>query len=112
MTAPTVMAATQLSETPTNTPVPAAVDAVNGNISPNSGRTVFRIKNSDSGGSHTVTFDSIVVKDGLALADRVVTVPASGDVEVSGLRTDVFGAQVTWLASDGTHVTVSVTEPG
>lgn len=112
MTAPTAMAAVQLSETPVTTPVPGAVDAVNGNISPNTGRTVFRIKNSDSGGSHTVTFTSIVTEDNLALANRIVTVPISGDVSVSGLPPAIFGSQTEWLASDGTHVTVSVTEPG
>jgi hypothetical protein len=105
------MASTQLSQTPVSTPVPGAVDAVNGNISTNTGSTVFRIKNSDTA-THTVTFDTIVSEDGLALANMVITVPASGDIEISGLPTQVFGSQVTWLASDGTHITVSVVEPG
>ena len=107
----TVMASTQLSQTPVTTPVPGAVDAVNGNVTPNSGATVFRLKNSDSVSTHTVTFTSNVVEDSLALADLVVTVPISGDVTLSQLPVDVFGAQVSWLASDGTHLTVSVVEP-
>lgn len=111
MTAPTAMAATHLSQTPVSTPVPAAVDAVNGNISGNTGATIFRLKNSDSAATHTVTFDTIVVEDGLTLEDLVITIPESGDVEISGLQTEYFGANVTWLASDGTHVTVSVVEP-
>ena len=107
----TPMASTQLSQTPVATPVPGAVDAVNSNISTNTGATVFRLKNSDTAASHTVTFNSIVTEDNLALADLVVTVPISGDVSLAGLPVDVFGAQITWLASDGTHLTVSVTEP-
>jgi hypothetical protein len=107
----TVMAATQLSQTPVTTPVPAAVDATNGNVTPNSGATVFRLKNSDSAATHTVTFYSIVTEDSLSLANLVVTVPISGDVTLSQLPVDVFGAQVSWLASDGTHITVSVIEP-
>jgi hypothetical protein len=105
------MAATQLSRAFTNTPVPAAVDAVNGNVSPNTGKTIFRLKNSDSGATHTVTFDTIVAEDGLELANLVITIPESGDGEISDLDTKTFGSQVTWLASDGTHVTVSVVEP-
>jgi hypothetical protein len=105
------MASTQLSQTPVTTPVPGAVDATNGNISVNTGATVFRIKNSDTAASHTVTFTSIVTEDSLALADLVVTVAISGDVSLSQLPVDVFGSQVSWLASDGTHLTVSVTEP-
>jgi hypothetical protein len=107
----TVMASTQLSQTPVSTPVPAAVDAVNGNISVNTGATVFRLKNSDSGATQTVTFYSIVTEDSLALANLVVTIPETGDVSLSQLPVDVFGSQVSWLASSSTYVTVSVTEP-
>lgn len=107
----TVMASTQLSQTPVTTPVPGAVDATNGNVSVNTGATVFRLKNSDSVSTHTVTFYSIVTEDSLALANLVITVPVSGDVSLSQLPVDVFGSQVSWLASDGTHLTVSVVEP-
>src|ERR1700683_1377369 len=103
----TVMAATQLSQTPVTTPVPGAVDATNGNVTPNSGATVFRLKNSDSGSTHTRALTSTAVGGGLGLADLVGTVPISGDVTLSQLPVDVFGAQVSWLASDGTHLTVS-----
>ena len=107
----TPMASTQLSQTPVTTPVPGAVDAVNGNISVNTGATVFRLKNSDGSATHTVTFYSIVTEDSLSLANLVITVPISGDASLSQLPVDVFGSQVSWLASDGTHLTVSVVEP-
>ena len=108
----TPMASTVLSQSPVTTPVPGAVDAINGNISSNTGSTVFRIKNTDSVATHTVTFDTIVTEDNLTLSNMVITVPISGDVSISGLPTAIFGSQVSWLASDGTHLTVSVTEPG
>ena len=114
VTAPTAMAATHLSQTPVSTPTPAAVDAVNGNITPNSGRTVFRIKSTDGAATHTVTFQSVVTADNAALQmpGLVVTIPISGDVQVSDFDPVTFGAQMTWLASDATHLTVSAIEPG
>lgn len=113
MTAPTPMAATVLSQTPVSTPTPAATDGTNGNISGNTGSTIFRLKNSDSAAAHTVTFDSIITEDAgaLTLSDLVITVPISGDVQISGLQTSLFGANVTWKVSDATHVTVSVIQP-
>jgi len=107
----TPMASTQLSQTPVSTPVPGAVDGTNGNVSVNTGATVFRLKNSDSGATQTVTFYTIVTEDGLSLENLVITIPESGDVSISGLPVDVFGSQVSWLASSATYVTVSVTEP-
>jgi len=109
--AATPIAVTQLSQSPTTTPTPGATDAVNGNICPNSGKTVFRFKNSDTN-PHNVTFVPIVTEDGLALQSLPIAVPASGDIEVSGFQVNVFGAQITFNSSDGTHITCSVTEPG
>jgi len=94
----TAIAAVQLSQTPTADPTNVACDAVNGNITPNSGATCFRLQNSDTA-SHTVVFSSIVVEDSLALADLTVTIGASDVVWVSQLPVDVFGAQVSYLAS-------------
>lgn len=107
----TPMAATQLSQTPVTAPTPATVDAVNGNITPNSGATIFELKNTDTA-THTVTFDTIVTDDGLDLANLVITVPASSTVMVSGLPPSVFGSNVQWLASSATYITAAVIEPG
>jgi hypothetical protein len=105
----TVIAAVQLSQTPTADPTNVACDAVNGNITPNSGATCFRIQNSDTA-SHTLVFTSIVVEDSLALADLTVTIGASGVVWVSQLPVDIFGAQVSYLASNAL-VKVTAFEP-
>ena len=87
---------------------------MNSNITPNTGRTVFHLKNTDSAATHTVTFQSILTADGgtLQMPGKIVTIPESGDVMVSGFDPSTFGAQMTWLASDGTHVTVGIVEPG
>jgi hypothetical protein len=105
----TVINSVQLSQTPTVDPTNVACDAVNGNITPNTGATCFRIQNSDTA-SHTVVFTSIVVEDSLALADLTVTVAASAVLWVSQLPVDIFGAQVSYLASNAL-VKVTAFEP-
>lgn len=107
--AATAFASLQLSRTQTADPTNTACDAVNGNITPNTGATVFRLQNSDTS-SHTVTFTTIPVEDGLDLADLVVTVAASAIVWLSGFDVDVFGAQMTYTASSA-MVKVSALEP-
>ena len=105
----TNIASVQLSQTPTADPTNVACDAVNGNISVNTGATCFRFQNSDTA-SHTVVLTSIVVEDSLALADLTITIGASGIVWVSALPVDVFGAQISYLASNAL-VKVTVFEP-
>lgn len=105
----TAIASVQLSQTPTADPTNAVCDAVNGNISVNTGATCFRFQNSDTA-SHTVTFVSNVVEDNLALADLTITIAASGVVWLSGLPVDIFGAQVSYTASNAL-VKVTAFEP-
>jgi hypothetical protein len=105
----TNIASVQLSQTPTADPTNVACDAVNGNISTNTGATCFRFQNSDTA-SHTVVLTSNVVEDSLALADLTVTVAASAIVWVSQLPVDIFGSQLSYLASNAL-VKVTVFEP-
>ncbi len=105
----TAIASVQLSQTPTADPDNVACDAVNGNISVNTGATCFRFQNSDTA-SHTVVLDSIVTEDSLALANLTITIAASSIVWVSALPVDVFGAQVSYAASSAL-VKVTVFEP-
>jgi hypothetical protein len=105
----TNIASVQLSQTPTADPTNAACDAVNGNISVNTGATCFRLQNSDTA-SHTVVFTSIVTEDSLALADLTITLGASAVEWLSGLPVDIFGAQISYLASNAL-VKVTVFEP-
>jgi hypothetical protein len=107
--AATNIASVQLSQTPTADPTNVACDAVNGNISVNTGATCFRFQNSDTA-SHTVVIDSIVTEDSLALADLTITVGASDIVWVSQLPVDIFGAQISYLASNAL-VKVTAFEP-
>jgi hypothetical protein len=75
MAATAIMSA-QLSRAVTPDPAGTACDTVNGNITTNTGATIFRVHNTDTA-SHTLTFVSIPTEDGLALADLVITIPAS-----------------------------------
>lgn len=105
----TAIASVQLSQTPTADPTNTPCDAVNGNISVNTGATCFRIQNADTA-SHTLTFVSNVVEDNLALADLTITIAASGVEWISALPVDIFGAQVSYTASNAL-VKVTVFEP-
>lgn len=107
--AATNIASVQLSQTPTADPTNVACDAVNGNISTNTAATCFRLQNSDTA-SHTVVFTSNVVEDSLDLADLTITIAASSTVWVSQLPVGIFGAQVSYLASNAL-VKVTVFEP-
>jgi hypothetical protein len=105
----TPIASTQLSRTPLADPSGTFADATNGNITPNSGATVFRLNNTDTA-SHTVTFTSIPTEDGLALADLVVTVGASSVVWVSAFDEETFGSQCTYTANSAL-IKVTALEP-
>ena len=107
MTSPTPINSNQLSRTPLTDPAGTFCDAVNSNITPNSGATVFRIVNTDTT-AHTVTFDSIPTEDGLALADLVVTIPSSTTQWAAGFDEETFGAQLTYLASSALTVAASM----
>ena len=109
MTSPTPINSNQLSRTPLTDPAGTFCDAVNSNITPNSGATVFRIVNTDTA-AHTVTFDSIPTEDGLALADLVVTIPSSTTQWAAGFDEETFGAQLTYLASSAL-IKVTIFEP-
>jgi hypothetical protein len=107
--AATAIASVQLSRTPTADPSPTFCDATNGNITPNSGATIFRLQNTDSS-SHTVTFTTIPTEDGLALADLVITLGASAKEWLSEFDTRTFGSQLTYQANSAL-VEVTAFEP-
>jgi hypothetical protein len=54
-----------------------------GHMFANDGRTFVRVANADAGGAHTVTFQTAVTVEGLAVTDRAVSIPAS-DFKVIG----------------------------
>ena len=105
----TAIASNQLSRAGLAEPTPTFCDAANGNITPNSGATVFRWQNTDTV-SHTVTVTSLPTEDGLALADLVLTLAGSAKIFYSGFDTQTFGAQMTYTASSAL-VEVTIYEP-
>ena len=107
--AATAIASNQLSRAGTAEPTPTFCDAVNGNITTNTGATVFRFQNTDSS-SHTVTVTSNPTEDGLALADLVLTLAASAKEFYSDFDTAVFGSQMIYTASSAL-VEVTIYEP-
>ena len=105
----TALASVQLSRVQTADPTNTACDAINGNITVNTGATCFRFDNTDTA-SHTVTFTTILSQDGLALADEVVTIAGSATVWLSDFDVDTFGSQITYMASNAL-VKVTAFEP-
>lgn len=67
-------------------------DAVNGNSVSNArGNTVVVVRNADAGGAHSVTFVTSATFQGFAVADSVVSIPASSSRSFSGFDPRVFG---------------------
>lgn len=58
-------------------PTEVAGDATNGNQFDHGARTFMRVRNADGAAAHIVTIITPGTVDGLAIADRVVSVPAS-----------------------------------
>lgn len=91
----TPLAVTPLSRTPTADPAGVAADAVNHNSVVNTGRTIFRVKNTDTA-PHNVTFVTPGTVDGLAVADDGPhAVAASSVAWFSGYDTPAFGGVMT-----------------
>lgn len=92
----------------------SAADAANGNEFPNTGSEVIHVKNT-SASPVTLTIPTPLVIDGLAVADRTVTIPAtSGDLFIGPFDNAFYGASglvnLDW--SSGTGVTVAVIKRG
>lgn len=105
----TPIASVPLSRTPTADPAPTACDATNGNITPNTGATIFRVQNTDSA-SHTITFVTIPTQDSLALADLTLTIGATAKAWVSGFDMETFGSQITYTVSSA-DIEITAFEP-
>ena len=90
-------------------PTPTAIDTTNGNVITNSGMTILRVQNTDSG-SHTLTLLTPVTEDGLALADDPRTIPASSTQWIGRLPLAIYGAQLQMTCSSSL-VEVTVFEP-
>ena len=81
----------------------------------NTGRTVLHFKKSGAGAC-TVTIDTPNSVDSLAIAQRTVNVPATtGDIHISGLKTDIYNdvnGDLKITLSEVTGLTLALMEPG
>ncbi len=84
-------------------------DTTNQHYVVNTGKTNVQVRNADAGGAHSVTFVTPVTVGGKAVADQVVSIPASttrqfGDFPVSvygsSLQIDVDSSQLKLLARE------------
>jgi hypothetical protein len=58
----------------------------------NNGRTFLQARNSDAGGAHNVTIITPHTVDGLAVADRVVSVPLSSTLWIGPFPKSIYSA--------------------
>lgn len=80
----TNIAATQASRAGTVLPAAAAGDVVNGNSTPNDGRVVLIVKNTNAASTaRTITFTTVRSVDGLTNPVRSESIPA-GETQVFG----------------------------
>lgn len=70
-----------------------AGDTVNGNSVTNvGGRTVVIVRNADASNPHSVTFVTSATLGGYAVADQVVSIPASSTREFGNFDSRLFGS--------------------
>lgn len=91
-------------------PTPDNGDTTNGHVAKNSGRTIITVSNADASNPHSVTFVIPGTVDGQAVADRVVSIPASGSREFGQFPVEVYGGQLA-IDVDSSQLKLSAREP-
>ena len=112
LTAPTAMAAHQLSDTPLTDPTDAATDSANGNSFANSGATFLRFNNT-GGSSATVVLspaDATLGPENLAVAGETFTLAASA-IQWVGRRDIVTFGRVAVFKTSAATLHASIFEP-
>jgi len=87
-------------------PAETNADVANGHHISNDGRVVLLARNSDAGGAHNVTIQTPGTIDGLAVADRVVSLPLSSSKYIGPFPTGVYNQQ--GVAADADRIYVDV----
>lgn len=88
-----------------------AADGTNGNSFVNDGTTLLRCKNA-AGSPITLTVNTSITADGLAVADRTYSIPATtGDRLMGPFPVNYYGSVVTISVSSATSVTLGVYQP-
>lgn len=72
-------------------PAEQSGDSTNGHVLTNSGKSIIIVRNADGSNPHSVTFVTQGTVDGLDIADRTVSIPASSTRAFGGLSTSVYG---------------------
>jgi hypothetical protein len=88
-------------------PAMGAVDAVNGNSIANTGRESIEITNG-SGGTLTVTFQTVATYQGYAIADDVQTIAAGASKVFGPFDTTLFSSTIAVDWSSATSITARV----
>lgn len=89
----TVLPVTKADRGGVTSPTEQAGDTVNGHVVANSGRTIITVHNSDTS-PHQITFETPGTVDGLAVADRQVSIPASTSQDFGDFPVSVYGSQM------------------
>lgn len=85
---------TTLSDAGVADPAPQDGDTVNGHSLTNTGKTVLRVTNADATNPHDLTLGTPVTVGGKAVADSVVSIPASATRSFSSLSPALYGTNV------------------
>lgn len=90
----TVLTPVQATRAGVASPTEANGDPANGHVVRNTGRTIITVRNADASNPHSVTFVLPGTVYGQAVADQVVSIPASSSRDFGGFPVDGFGAQM------------------
>lgn len=85
-------------------------DAVNGNVIANTGQTVIKVHNADASNPHTITFVTPGQVDGQAVADRTVSIAASGIRWFGRFQPSIYGSSM-GITVDSAQLKLTVFEP-
>ncbi|MFF4548604.1 hypothetical protein ACFY1J_30960 [Streptomyces sp. NPDC001406] len=85
---------TQLSDAGVADPVETTADTVNGNQVANTGKTVIRVRNAHATLAQNVTFVTPITVGGKAVADTVVSIPATATRTFGSFPTALYGTQM------------------
>ncbi|MFC6885289.1 MULTISPECIES: hypothetical protein [Actinomadura] len=85
-------------------------NTVDGHVVTNTGRTVITVRNADASNPHSVTFVLPQTIDGQAVADRVVSIPASATRTFGGFVTEWYSQRLS-IDVDSTQLKLQALEP-
>lgn len=91
-------------------PTEANGDTTNGHFVTNTGKTNVTVRNADAGGAHSVTFLTPITVGGKAVADQVVSIPASSTREFGNFAVSLYGSTLQ-VDVDSTQLKLAARQP-